>query len=125
MVTAPDSPENLLENHDNFRGEYCVVLVTTGSEAEAVTLAQALVQQKLAACVSFAPITSVYTWQNQVHQASEWQLLIKTKQELYPALEQLIQQIHSYEVPEIIALPIVVGASNYLQWLGEQISTES
>jgi periplasmic divalent cation tolerance protein len=125
MVTAPDSPENHPENHENLRGEYCVVLVTTGSEAEAVTLAQALVQQKLAACVSFAPITSVYTWQNQVHQASEWQLLIKTKQELYPALEQLIQQIHSYEVPEIIALPIVVGASNYLQWLGEQISTES
>jgi periplasmic divalent cation tolerance protein len=125
MATDPNTPENLLEDHENVPGVYCVVLVTTGSEAEAVTLAQTLVQQKLAACVSFAPITSVYTWQNQAHQSSEWQLLIKTKQELYPALEQLIQQIHSYEVPEIIALPIVVGAPNYLQWLGEQVSTES
>lgn len=122
MATAPDSLENLL---DKDPGEYCVVLVTTGSEAEAVTLAQTLVQQKLAACVSFTPITSIYTWQNQVHQSSEWQLLIKTQQALYPALEQLIQQIHSYEVPEIIALPIVAGAPNYLQWLGEQVSAES
>jgi periplasmic divalent cation tolerance protein len=101
---------------------YCVVLVTAASEAEATTIAQALVQQKLAACVSLTPITSIYTWQNQLHQEPEWQLLIKTQLEYYPALEQIVQQLHSYEVPEIIALPIVAGSPSYLQWIAAQVS---
>jgi periplasmic divalent cation tolerance protein len=101
-----------------------VVLVTASSQAEAERIAQALVQQKLAACVSITPITSIYTWQGQIHQEPEWQLLIKTQQDRYPALEQLVQSLHSYEVPELIALPIVAGATNYLQWLGEQVAAK-
>jgi periplasmic divalent cation tolerance protein len=104
--------------------KYCVVLVAASSQAEAERIAQALVQQNLAACVSITPITSIYTWQGQVHQDPEWQLLIKTQQDCYPALEQLVQRLHSYEVPELIALPIVAGATNYLQWLGEQVETK-
>jgi periplasmic divalent cation tolerance protein len=100
--------------------KYCVVLVTAPSEAVAVALAHALVQQQWAACVSLAPITSVYTWQGQIQQEPEWQLLIKTQQAHYAALEQQIQRLHPYEVPEIIALPIIAGAANYLHWLGEQ-----
>ena len=91
--------------------EYGLVLVTAGSEAEAVAIASALVETQLAACVSIAPIQSVY----------RWQLTIKTNLVLFPDLEAQIKELHSYEVPEIIALPLIAGSSAYLDWLGKSI----
>jgi periplasmic divalent cation tolerance protein len=97
-----------------------VVLVTASSQTEAQAIARALVQEKLAACVSITAIESVYRWQDQLHQEPEWQLVIKTDLAYYPALEARIQALHSYAVPEIIALPIVAGAQPYLAWIAEQ-----
>ena len=100
---------------------YGVVLVTAGSRAEAEAIATALVNSQLAACVSLVPIHSVYTWQGVLHQEEEWQLLIKTDLAQFQTLESKIRELHSYEVPEIIALPIVAGSQPYLQWISEQV----
>lgn len=100
---------------------YGVVLVTAGSRAEAEAIATALVNSQLAACVSLVPIHSVYTWQGVLHQEEEWQLLIKTDLAQFQTLETKIRELHSYEVPEIIALPIVAGSQPYLQWISEQV----
>jgi periplasmic divalent cation tolerance protein len=100
-----------------------VVLVTAGSEAEAEQLAQLLVENRLAACVSLSPIRSIYTWQGKVQNEQEWQLLIKTDLGQMDAISQLITQHHSYDVPEIIALPIQAGLTSYLNWMTEQTNS--
>lgn len=96
---------------------YGVVLVTAGCRAEAEAIATTLVKSKLAACVNLVPIQSIYTWQGELHQEQEWQLLIKTDLSQFPTLEAKIRELHSYEVPEIIALPIVAGSKSYLDWI--------
>ncbi len=98
-----------------------VVLITAGSETEAESLARHLVDHRLAACVSITPIRSVYRWQGEVQAEAEWQLVIKTDLSQFDAIAQAITQHHSYEVPEIIALPIVAGLPNYLTWLQAQV----
>lgn len=100
--------------------QFGVVLVTAGSEAEAMELGNVLVSEKLAACVNIVPIQSLYTWQGSLQKDIEWQLLIKTDLARFEALEKRIQALHSYEVPEIIALPVVAGNAAYLNWIGEQ-----
>ncbi|HIK16162.1 MAG TPA: divalent-cation tolerance protein CutA [Leptolyngbyaceae cyanobacterium M33_DOE_097] len=104
--------------------EYGVVLVTASSEAEANAIAQSLVESHLAACVSLFPIQSIYTWQGKVEQAQEWQLLIKTDLTRFAELEAAVRSLHSYEVPEIIALPISHGSTDYLQWIGAQVKPQ-
>ncbi|MEG4066535.1 divalent-cation tolerance protein CutA [Microcoleus sp. Pol11C2] len=99
-----------------------VVLVTVASEAEAENLAKSLVEHKLAACVSLSPIRSIYTWQGEIHSESEWQLVIKTDLAKFKALKTKVQELHSYEVPEIIAIPIIAGSDAYLNWLGQSLS---
>jgi periplasmic divalent cation tolerance protein len=101
---------------------YSVIFVTASSRAEADAIAKLLIEEKLAACVTILPVHSVYTWQNQVHQDDEWQLMIKSHLDRFPALEAKIREVHSYEVPEIIALPIVAGSQPYLQWISQQIT---
>ena len=98
-----------------------VVLVTAGSEAEAERLARHLVESRLVACVSLFPVRSLYRWQGEVQHEAEWQLIIKTDLSQFEALTQAIAQHHSYEVPEIIALPIVAGLPDYLTWLQAQV----
>jgi periplasmic divalent cation tolerance protein len=102
--------------------EYGIVLVAASSEAEAEAIATALVNHKLAACVSVMPIRSVYTWNQQVHLEAEWQLVIKTDLNYFGQLAAKIQELHSYEVPEIIAIPIVAGSQPYLQWISQQVN---
>lgn len=103
---------------------YGVVLVTAPSQEEATAIAQALIAAKLAACVSLLPVYSIYTWQGQVEQANEWQLLIKSDLEQFSALEAKVRELHSYQVPEIIALPILHGSQPYLNWIAEQVPKE-
>ncbi len=100
---------------------YGVVLVTAPSQQEAEAIAKSLVQSQLAACVSLLPIHSIYTWQGELHQEQEWQLLVKTDLAQFPNLEAKIRELHSYEVPEIIALPILAGSQPYLQWISQQV----
>ncbi|MEL6399028.1 MAG: divalent-cation tolerance protein CutA [Cyanobacteria bacterium J06626_4] len=98
--------------------EHGVILVTVDTQETAVAIAQSLVGDRLAACVNLFPLHSVYSWNDQVQQAGEWQLVIKTDLGLFAAIEQALQTLHPYDVPEIIALPIVQGAAPYLAWLG-------
>ena len=103
--------------------QYGVVLVTAPSQAEAEEIAQSLVESKLAACVSFAPIKSIYTWQGELYKEEEWQLLIKTDLAQFESLAAKVKELHSYEVPEIIALPLVTGYAPYLAWISENLLT--
>jgi len=104
--------------------QFGLVLVTAPDQAQAQAIAQALVSAHLAACVSLMPITSIYTWQGAIQQEAEWQLVIKTDLRLFERLAAEIQAMHSYEVPEIIAIPIVAGAAAYLHWLVENTQPE-
>jgi periplasmic divalent cation tolerance protein len=100
-----------------------VVLSTCDSEEEAVRLARHLVEHHLAACVNIVPgARSIYRWKDQIEDANEWVLAIKSRRDLFEALRAEIEKIHSYETPEIIALPIVDGSATYLAWLDKELS---
>ena len=96
---------------------YGVVLVTVASLAQGQAIAAELIQAKLAACVNLFPIESIYFWQGEIQQDREYQLVIKTDLSKFAELEAQVKALHSYEVPEIIALPIVEGSQPYLNWL--------
>ena len=102
-------------------GHYEIVLVTTSSRQEADAIAESLIQAKLAACVNLLPVFSIYTWQGTIHRDEEWQLLIKSERSRFAQLEAKIREIHSYEVPEVIALSIVAGSQPYLEWISNQV----
>jgi periplasmic divalent cation tolerance protein len=104
---------------------YGIVLVTASSQEEGEAIASALFEAQLAACVSITPVHSIYTWQGQINSAREWQLIIKTNLACFSSLEAKIRELHSYEVPEIIALPITVGSADYLAWIGENVPRSS
>jgi periplasmic divalent cation tolerance protein len=106
---------------DSAACRYCVVLVTVSSQQEGEAIAKALVESQMAACVTLMPVHSIYTWQEQIHSEQEWQLVIKTDLAQFPALENKIQELHSYAVPEIIALPILAGSQPYLQWISDSV----
>ena len=98
--------------------EPLVVLMTAGSQEEAEKIAASLVSTMLAACVNIMPgITSVYRWQDEVQRDQEWLLLAKTRRDVLDDLTRHVQELHSYDVPEVIALPIVGGSKSYLRWL--------
>ncbi len=103
---------------------YGVVLVTTASQAEGEAIAKALLTEKLAACVNITPVHSFYTWQGKPQSDREWQLIIKTNLNFFSQLATKIKELHSYEVPEIIALPIIASSDSYLSWLNENIKQE-
>jgi periplasmic divalent cation tolerance protein len=105
--------------------DYGVILVTAPTREQAEAIATTLIQAKLAACVSLFPIHSIYTWQDQVNHDEEWQLLIKSALVQFEPLEATIRALHPYEVPEIIALPLVAGSLPYLQWISEQVDTSA
>lgn len=101
------------------------VITTTSTREEAQQIAQVLVARRLAACVQvLGPIESVYRWQGKVQASQEWYCTAKTRQTLFEEVAQAIQQEHSYDVPEIIALPIAAGSQSYLRWLAEQTLPE-
>ncbi|HLH02204.1 MAG TPA: divalent-cation tolerance protein CutA [Bryobacteraceae bacterium] len=98
--------------------DFVVVFCTCPDRAEALRLAHAILEQRLAACVNILPgIESVYRWNEKVETGSEVLLLIKTAAERFDALRQAILNLHSYQTPEVIALPIVTGSEPYLAWL--------
>ena len=103
-----------------------LVLTNLPDADSAETLARLLIELRLAACVSIlAPCRSVYRWQDRVEDASEVPLLIKTTARRYPELEAAIRTHHSYELPEIIAVPIERGLPEYLAWLAAETSSRS
>ncbi len=97
-----------------------VVFVTAPTSDVARAIARRLVDAQLAACVNIvAPVESVYWWQGQRCEEQEWLLVIKSREPLFERLAAEVKALHSYSVPEVIALPIVAGATDYLRWLRE------
>jgi len=97
-----------------------IVLVTCGSQEEAVKIAHSLVEERLAACVNLvSPVRSIYRWEGKIWDEKEWILIIKTQKQRFEKLERKVKSLHSYSVPEIIGLPIIEGSSSYLDWLEE------
>jgi periplasmic divalent cation tolerance protein len=100
----------------------CQVTTTVATKADAERIAAALVEERLAACVQVAgPIISTYRWQGAVERVTEWYCHCKTTRARYPALEARLRELHPYETPEIIALPIVAGFPAYLAWIEEGV----
>jgi len=100
----------------------CVQVQTTFErQIDAERLARALVERRLAACVQITgPIQSLYRWKDEIETAEEWLCLIKTRRDLYEAVERAIVELHHYETPEIVALPIVAGSASYVNWIGTE-----
>jgi periplasmic divalent cation tolerance protein len=100
-----------------------VVLVTCASADEADRIAQAVVEKRLAACVNRleAPVRSTYWWKGNLATSAEYLLLMKTEERLLGELQAEVERLHSYEVPEFIALPIASGAEKYLEWLASSV----
>ena len=100
---------------------YLVVFITTSSYEEARKIADALVLQRKAACVNIVPkVNSLFRWKGKIEDAEESLLVVKTRAKLFPDVVSTVKGIHSYEVPEIIALPIVDGNPDYLKWISEE-----
>jgi periplasmic divalent cation tolerance protein len=101
-----------------------VVLVTCGSAKEARKIARAIVEKRLAACANMlsSPVQSVYRWKGRVESAKEFLLIIKTTKARFLRLKAEVKRLHSYDVPEIIALPIAAGATDYLTWISESVN---
>jgi periplasmic divalent cation tolerance protein len=100
--------------------EAIVVLVTCGTEDEAAEIAHVLVEERLVACVNIlSPVHSIYRWEGKIWDEKEWLLIMKTQKKRFEDLEKKVKSLHSYSVPEIIALPIVEGSASYLKWLEE------
>jgi periplasmic divalent cation tolerance protein len=101
-----------------------VVFNTCSSEEEAARVARHLVENRAAACVSIIPqIASVYRWEGAVEQSTEWLLVIKTRRDLFARLSAELRRVHSYQVPELIALPVVDGLPDYLAWLDKETAS--
>jgi len=99
-----------------------IVFSACGSEEEAARIARALVESRAAACVNIVPgLRSIYRWKGAVEDASEWLLLIKTTRERFDRLRAEFRSLHSYEVPELVAIPIVDGLEPYLSWISESV----
>jgi periplasmic divalent cation tolerance protein len=102
--------------------DYIQVVTTAGTRDDAQRIARALVEERLAACVQIVgPVGSTYRWKGQIETGEEWQCWAKTRQSLYERVEQAIRRLHPYEVPEILALPILAGSAGYLAWLDEEV----
>jgi len=101
--------------------DFIIILVTTSSEEEGRKIAQVLVEKRIAACVNIInDIESIYRWKGKISDEKEVLLLIKTRKKLYKSVEGEVRKLHSYEVPEIIALPIISGLKDYLYWIDSE-----
>lgn len=95
-------------------------MVTVGNSEEALSIARTLVEEQLVACVNVIPrIRSIYRWKGEICDDEELLLVMKTRSDLFPVLQNRIRKLHSYEVPEIISFPIVEGLPEYLNWVTE------
>jgi periplasmic divalent cation tolerance protein len=104
--------------------DYIQLFTTTEEKDDAERISREIVEKRLAACVQVVgPITSTYWWEEEIQKTEEWLCIMKTRSDLYHELEKAIRSIHPYEVPEIVALPIVSGSQSYLDWLEQEIKS--
>ncbi len=101
--------------------DYIIIYITTSSINEAKKIGSALIEEKLAACSNIiSPIRSIYRWEGKICDDEEAMIILKTKKELFNQIVKIVEKLHSYEVPEIIAIPIIKGAGKYLSWLDDE-----
>ncbi len=102
-----------------------VVLITTATEEEAHNIAELLLNQRMAACVNIVPrVDSLFWWQGKLDSTQESLLIVKTRASLLPKIVEMVKRSHSYEIPEIIALPIIDGNEDYLKWIDGEVREE-
>lgn len=112
------SKENRLET------EFVQIVTATDSELSAASIARALVERRLVGCAQVVgPATSTYIWEGKVEVAKEWLCLIKTRRGLVEAVNEAVEEIHPYDVPELIAMPVIGGSRAYLNWIGATVMT--
>jgi periplasmic divalent cation tolerance protein len=100
-----------------------VVFSACGSQDEAAQLARRLLEARLAACVNvIMQIRSYYWWKGKIEESSEWLLVVKTSRELFEQVRSVLEAAHSYELPEVLALPVVAGSPNYLAWIDRELA---
>lgn len=99
-----------------------VIFITTGTHEEANQLAEVLLKQRKAACINIVPgVSSRFWWEGQLHSDQESLLIVKAKASLLDEIVGLVKEVHSYDVPEVIALPIIGGNPDYLEWIGKEL----
>lgn len=104
--------------------DYIVVFITASSPGEGREIARALVEQRLCACVNVIDaVRSLYWWEGEVQDEGEVLLVCKSERARFPGIEQLVRKLHSYKVPEVIALPIIEGYGGYLDWISAELSS--
>lgn len=96
---------------------YVMVIITAPDEKEARRISNTLVEEKLIACANRFPVNSIYTWQGKIEDEAEVMLLCKTREDRLDAVISRVKELHSYDVPEIIAIPIIGGSKDYLDWV--------
>ncbi len=100
---------------------FSIVYITAGDIEEARNIGKKLVEERLAACANIFPITSVYRWKENIEEANEFGIIVKTKTDKVNAIEERIKEIHSYEVPCVISLKMDEGSAGYLKWIAESV----
>jgi periplasmic divalent cation tolerance protein len=124
-MTAADRPPHFPDSTsqaETIMSEYIQVTTTVAQKEEALAIAEAVLENRLAACVQIVgPITSMYWWDGDIDKSSEYLCIIKSRQDKYGELEKAIRTAHSYDLPEIIAVPITAGSKDYLKWLDSEM----
>jgi periplasmic divalent cation tolerance protein len=106
--------------------EYVIVYITASGEEEAEKIARALLDAKLAACVNIVRnVRSIYRWQGKIEDESEVLMIVKSRRKLFGRLLDTVKKLHSYSVPEVVAMPVIEGSEEYLAWLGKETSQET
>ncbi len=114
-------PNLPISQSPNLQPDLCAVFVTVGKRDEAEKMGSTLVEEKLAACCNFVgPIRSIYRWKGEICRDEETLLILKTRREGFEKLRARVVQLHSYTVPEIVAIPIVAGHAPYLDWVRDE-----
>lgn len=102
--------------------EHLVVLVTATSTAQARRIARRLLQGKLAACVNMVPIESMFLWKGEIQEEEEVLMVIKTRAEAFDDLMNAVKAMHTYDTPEVIGIPVVLGSREYLKWIDDEVT---
>jgi len=100
---------------------FSIIYITAGDMAQAHKIGQILVEERLAACVNIFPITSIFRWKDNIDEANEFGIFVKTRSDKVKKIEKRVKEIHSYEVPCVVSLKIDEGSAKYLEWINESL----
>lgn len=123
MLLLSESSVKYLSKGVKLMTEYIQVFTTTDTKENARQIARRVVEKNLAACAQvIGPISSIFWWKNNINEEEEWLIIIKSRKDLYEDLEHAIMKVHKYEIPEILAVPVLAGAKSYLEWLDGEVA---